>query len=186
MVLQLETQRLMLRPLRLSDAQVIAEYRSDPQIARYQSWNTPYSISDAKQLIEEMRDTQPGTPGKWYQLAIELIHGRHMIGDCAFYILEADAMQAEIGFTLARQHQGLGYASEAVRRLLGYLLVDNSLHRVRANCDEENVASASLLERVGMRREAHFIESLWFKGHWSSEYWYAVLRREWLEQNRDG
>jgi RimJ/RimL family protein N-acetyltransferase len=102
MVLQLETQRLMLRPLRLSDAQVIAEYRSDPQIARYQSWNTPFSISDAKQLIEEMRDTQPGTPGKWYQLAIELIHGRDMIGDCAFYILEADDMQAEIGFTLAR------------------------------------------------------------------------------------
>jgi RimJ/RimL family protein N-acetyltransferase len=186
MTLKLETDRLLLRPLRMSDVQVFSEYRSDPQVACFQGWTTPYTTAQARQFIKEMRVTQPGTPGKWYQLAIEIKDGRRMIGDCAYCILESDAMQAEIGFTLARQHQGQGYAGEAVHRLLDYLLIENHLHRVRANCDAENLASARLLERLGMRREAHLIESLWFKGRWSSEYWYAVLRREWVQQTERG
>ncbi|MGW8251027.1 MAG: GNAT family N-acetyltransferase [Anaerolineales bacterium] len=186
MSLKLETERLLLRPLRMKDAVLFSEYRSDPQVARYQGWTTPFSLVQARQFIREMKTVLPGTPGQWFQLAIELKKERQMIGDCAFVILEKDAMQAEIGFTLAQPYQGQGYASEAVRRLLTYLLVENNLHRVRANCDEENLASANLLERVGMRREAHFIKSLWFKGRWSSEYWYAILRHEWIGLEAEG
>jgi RimJ/RimL family protein N-acetyltransferase len=107
-----------------------------------------------------------------------------MIGDVAFTILKEDERQAEIGFTLARRYHGQGYAGEAVERLLAHLLGERRLHRVRANCDVENTASARLLERVGMRREAHLVESLWFKGHWASEYWYAILREEWEARQR--
>jgi RimJ/RimL family protein N-acetyltransferase len=78
------------------------------------------------------------------------------------------ARDAEIGFTLAPQHQGYGYATEAVRRLLHYLLIERGKHRVRATCDDRNMGSAAVLERVGMRREGHLLESTWSKGEWPS------------------
>jgi RimJ/RimL family protein N-acetyltransferase len=90
-----------------------------------------------------------------------------------------DSRQAEIGFTLAPQHQGYGYATEAVRRLLHYLLVERGKHRVRATCDDRNTSSAAVLERVGMRREGHLLESTWSKGEWTNDLLYGVLRREW-------
>ncbi len=120
-----------------------------------------------------------GIPGEWCQLALELKAGGEMIGDVAFCILKEDNLQAEIGFTLSRRYQGQGYATEALRRLLAYLFDELQLHRVRANCDPENTASTRLLERVGMRQEGHMLHSLWLKGRWADEYWYAILREEW-------
>jgi RimJ/RimL family protein N-acetyltransferase len=177
----LETERLILRPFRDSDLEPFLAYRSDPEVARYQGWDMPYTAEKAAEFIAEMKNSPPRPPGEWYQLAIELKANQRMIGDCAFCILAEDQRQAEIGYTLSRDYQGSGYGAEAVRRLLGYLFDELQLHRVRANTDAENTASARLLERVGMRREAHHIQSLWFKGRWSSEYWYALLRDEWSE-----
>jgi RimJ/RimL family protein N-acetyltransferase len=176
---RLETARLVLRPFRHEDLPTFVAYRSDPEVARYQSWEAPYPEKLAREFLEELDTTKPGARGEWYQLAIELKDNGEMIGDCAFCVLEEDARQAEIGFTLATAYQGRGYAAEGVARLLDYLFDDLSLHRVRANCDADNERSWKLLERLGLRREAHLVEAAWFKGRWSSEYWYAVLRREW-------
>jgi RimJ/RimL family protein N-acetyltransferase len=161
------------------DLRAFSEYRSDPEVARYQSWDAPYSLDQAAAFWEELKRTQPGAPGAWYQLAVERQSCPGIIGDCAFHILEDDAQQAHIGFTFSRLYQKQGYATEAVRGLLDYLFEELQIHRVSAICDVENKASARLLERVGMRREAHFIENIWFKGAWGSEYLYAVLEREW-------
>jgi RimJ/RimL family protein N-acetyltransferase len=79
----------------------------------------------------------------------------------------------------AAEHQGHGYATEAVRRLLHYLLIERDKHRVSASCDDRNTRSAAVLERVGMRREGHLLESTWSKGEWTNDLLYAVLRREW-------
>lgn len=141
MTLILETQRLRIRPFQASDLQSFAAYRSDPLVARYQGWETPYTLEQATQFIQAMKSSRPATPGEWYQLAIEMKKDRTMIGDCAFCLLETDSRQAEIGFTLARSYHGLGYGTEAVSRLLEYLYEELGLHRVRANCDIENVAS---------------------------------------------
>ncbi len=159
-------------------------YRSDPAVAKYQGWDTPYGIEAAKTFIREMKERLPGARGEWYQIAVELKASGKMIGDCAFHILPEDGQQAEIGVTLSRRYQGKGYATEAVTRLLAYLFGELGLHRVRATCDAENLASVKLLERIGMRKEGHLLENIWFKGAWGSEYTYALLRREW-EQNSD-
>jgi RimJ/RimL family protein N-acetyltransferase len=179
MTLALETNRLLLRSFQESDLQVFMAYRSDPAIAKYQGWEAPYNEATAAAFVQEMKRKQPAIPGEWYQIAIELKSSHEMIGDCAFHILAEDARQAEIGFTLSRSYQGKGYATEAVLRLLDYLFREVGLHRVRAICDAENLASAKLLERVGMRREGHFIKNIWFKGKWGSEYWYGLLKEEW-------
>ena len=93
---------------------------------------------------------------------------------------------AEIGFTLARRHQGQGYATEALSGLLDHAFRDLDLHRVKAICDVKNKPAVSLLERLGMRREGTFIESVWFKEAWGSEHSYALLRREWMERRAIG
>ncbi len=177
----LETKRLKLRAFQDRDIQSFAEYRSDPDVAKYQDWDAPYSMEKAAQFVEEMKVIRPGTPDEWYQIAIELKDGGILIGDCTFYILAEDTRQAEIGFTLARKYQGKGYATEAVTRLLDYLFGELRLHRIRATCDVENLASSRLLEKIGMRREAHFVENIWFKGSWGSEYVYGLLQYEWAK-----
>ena len=94
--------------------------------------------------------------------------------------------QAEIGFTLACEHQGKGYATEAVNRLLDYVFGVLGKHRVIAVTDTRNAPAARLLERVGMRREGHFVEDIWFKGGWGDEYEYAMLEREWRARRATG
>lgn len=175
----LETERLILRSFRAEDAKAFAAYRSDPQVAHYQGWEAPYSLELAQVFCAEMSRQPVGIPGEWYQLALELKAGGEMIGDVTFCILNEDHRQAEIGFTLSRRYQGQGYATEAVRRLLAFLFGEMQLHRVRANCDPENSASAQMMERLGMRREGHMLQSLWFKGRWADELWYAILQEEW-------
>lgn len=182
MNLSLETERLILRTFEMRDAPAFAAYRSDPDVARYQGWNTPYTEQQAVAFVRAMRRVQPGAPGKWLQLAIEVKAGGELAGDCAFHVDSGDPRQATIGLTLARAFQGRGYGHEAMTRLLDFLFFELKLHRVHADCDVLNEPAFRSLEKLGLRREAHFVDSLWFKGGWASEYWYAILEREWAER----
>jgi aminoglycoside 6'-N-acetyltransferase len=175
----LTSERLVLRRFREEDLDAFVAYRSDPRIARYQSWEAPYPSSQARRLLADLEATHPDTPGEWFQFALALRATDRLIGDCAAHVLRDDPRQAEIGFTLAAEHQGQGYATEAVRRLLRYLLVERDKHRVSATCDDRNLRSAAVLERAGMRREGHRLESTFAKGEWTNDLLYAVLRREW-------
>jgi RimJ/RimL family protein N-acetyltransferase len=174
----LETVRLSIRRFEDSDVGFLLTYRNDPEVAKYQSWDS-CTEQEALDLVREMDATEPGTPGEWFQFAIELTQTNTLIGDCGLKT-EADGRQAEIGFTFSRAYQGRGLASEAVARLLDYAFGELNLHRVYAITDQENTPSVALLERLGMRREGSFAENLWFKGRWASEYLYAILRYEWL------
>jgi aminoglycoside 6'-N-acetyltransferase len=179
MDLPLETIRLILRPFRETDAQAFSDYRSDPQVALYQGWAAPYPLEQAVEFVAEMVAKNPGQPGQWYQIALERKEDSRLIGDCSFHLNE-DGRQAEIGFTLASSAQGQGYAAEAVDCLLKALFGDLQLHRVFANVDPANTRSINLLTRLGFRDEGCFRQSMWLKGEWVDEQWYALLREEWL------
>jgi GNAT superfamily N-acetyltransferase len=125
----LTTQRLVLRRFRPQDLDAFVAYRSDPEIARYQGWEVPYRRGQAQQFLQELEAIDPDTPGEWFQFAISLRGADGLIGDCGAQVRTEDSRQAEIGFTLAPQHQGYGYATEAVRRLLHYLLIERGKHR---------------------------------------------------------
>ena len=175
----LTSERLVLRRFRPEDLDAFVAYRSDPGVARYQSWEAPYRRSQARQFLQELETIHPDTPGEWFQFAVALRASDRLIGDCAAHVPADDPCQAEICFTLAPEHQGHGYATEAVRRLLHYLLIERGKHRVSATCDDRNTRSAAVLERVGMRREGNLVESTWSKGEWTNDLLYAVLRHEW-------
>ncbi len=178
----LETARLILRHFTNADLVPFMAYRNDPDVARYQGWEG-ISEAEAHAFIEEQKMVQPGVPGQWFQIAIELKETGTLVGDCALKINEHDELQAEIGYTLARAYQGKGIASEAVSRVLDYVFRTLGLHRVIAITDCENAASITLLERLGLCREGHFIQNVWFKGKWGDEYLYAILQEEWLSKH---
>lgn len=175
----LATPRLCLRRFRDSDAEAFAGYRSDPAVARYQSWDAPYPLERARRFVAAMA-TEPGDlPGEWLQLAVTLAGDDALVGDCAFAPQSEEPRTVEIGFTIAPEHQGRGYAREAVSSLLGYLFDQLGKHRVTASCDPRNLPSVRVLEAVGMRQEGHLVDSTWAKGEWSDDLLFALLRREW-------
>ena len=173
-----ETERLVLRRIAERDLAAFLAYANDPEVSRYQSWES-YTERQARELIEQQKGREPGRPGEWFTFAAELKETGTMVGHVSLSAKAEDARQAEMGFAFAREFQGRGLAREAAERVLGYAFGTMGLHRVVAITDCENVRSAALLERLGMRREAHFVENIWFKGAWGSEYLYAILRREW-------
>lgn len=175
----LHTQRLLIRNFSTSDLEPFLAYRNDPEVAKYQSWSLPYTREKAEAFIREMQDVHAPKQGDWLQLALELKDTGAMIGDVVFGVREDDARQATVGFTIASAYQRNGYASEALTTLLDYLFEDVDMHRVVADCDVENIGSWKTLEKLGFRREAHFVESLLIGKEYTSEYHYAILQREW-------
>ncbi|MFJ6984659.1 MULTISPECIES: GNAT family N-acetyltransferase [unclassified Streptomyces] len=178
----IETSRLTLRRFRPDDAPALAAYRSDPEVARYQGWTAPVSPRDAAELVREFAAGDPARPG-WFQYAVELTAEGSLVGDVGVRLHE-NGMQAELGFTLAPARQGRGYASEAVRAVLGDLFDGRGLHRVSAECDARNTPSARLLERVGFRREGERPEFTWIKGEWTDDLLYGLLARRWEDLRR--
>jgi RimJ/RimL family protein N-acetyltransferase len=174
----IETERLRLRRFADADLPAFIAYRNDPDIARYQSWEA-ITKAEAIAFILEQKTAPVGVPGEGIQIAIERKDNGRMIGDCYFNVMEDDPRQAEIGYTLTREAQGQGFATEAVAALLTWAFATFDLHRVVAIVDVRNTASVALHERLGLRREAHFRQNVWFKGAWGDEYLYAVLREEW-------
>ena len=169
------TPRLVIRSMGAEHARTLAAYRSEPEVARYQSWDAPFTLAQARAFVAGMAGLDPVSPGRWVQLAIEA-DGTH-VGDVAVRVDE-DGRQARVGITLAGDAQGHGWGTEALGAVLDRLFAAG-LHRVVADCDVRNEASWRLLERVGMRREAHRRRASFWKGEWVDEYEYAVLAEEW-------
>jgi RimJ/RimL family protein N-acetyltransferase len=160
------------------DALALFEYRSDPEVCRYQSFE-PGSLDDAQRFIGGLQSVSFDTPDSWFQFGIRLQETGMLIGDIGAHFLADDSHQAEIGFTLAPRYHGQGFGTEAVSGLLDHLFCSLGKHRVFASVDPRNEASIALLKRVGMREEAHFRKSLWFKGEWVDDMVFAILNAEW-------
>jgi RimJ/RimL family protein N-acetyltransferase len=179
----LETPRLVLRRFNEEDMPAFLAYRNDPEVARYQCWHS-ITESQAKDFINKQKSIQPGMPAEWFQFAIELKVSGVLIGDCGVKVNQEEPRQAEFGITLSLPYQGKGLAYEAVTCMLDYAFNILGLHRVIAIIDCLNQSSVMLLERLGMHREGHFIQNIWFKGAWGDEYLYAILQQEWLQKKR--
>ena len=169
----LVTGELGLRRFRADDAGPLAAYRSDPAVARYQSWSAPVRSADAAALVEEFAQGDPRKPG-WFQYAIEVRASGCLIGDVGVR-LHDNLRQAEIGVTLAAPYQGRGYASAAVDRVLAHLFTRHGLHKVSAECDARNVPSAALLRRLGFVLEGRRRSHTWIKGEWTDDLLFGLL-----------
>jgi RimJ/RimL family protein N-acetyltransferase len=176
---RIETERLVLRLLEHGDVPAFAAYRSDPEVARYQSWATSYSAQDGHRLVAAQEGVELGVPGPWVQVAAVDRATGALRGDCAVRIADDQPSTAEVGVTFAPASQGSGLATEALGAVVTHLFDEHGMHRVYAQADDRNVAVQRLLERLGFRCEARLVEADWFKGEWTTLRTYAVLRREW-------
>lgn len=169
-----ETERLRLRRFRAQDAAAFAAYRAHPDVARFQGWEAGYPLDAAQSFVKEMAHARPGVPGGWFQIAIADRDSNGLMGDCVVHVLAGDPSTAEIGYTMAVEHQGHGYATEAMRALLVYVFWTLDVRIVRAITDARNAPSIRLAERLGMSR-VDAVDTT-FKGESCVEYTYELTR----------
>ena len=178
--LPITTDRLVLRSLRPGDERHVFAYRSVPDVVRYIP-GEPKTLEQVQDMVAERATAgriEPSHP--ICTLAVEL-DGR-VIGDVLLHLDGPDGhdgRQAEIGWVLAPDMQGMGYATEAAEALVRVAFDELGVHRVWAQLDGGNDASARICERLGMRREAFFAKGSWFKGQWTDLAVYAVRADEW-------
>ena len=177
-MVELRTERLVLREFREEDGPALHAVESLPEVALYQHFDarTPeeshsYVLGAIASAGEDPRET--------YDLAVVLPDEEHVIGRCGFAITDPDQREAVLWYTLHPDAWGQGITTEAARAVVDFAFRELNLHRIWAECDPRNVGSWRVLEKIGMRREGHFIENVWLKGEWCDSLMYAILDREW-------
>jgi RimJ/RimL family protein N-acetyltransferase len=175
----LRTDRLLLRPFELRDADDVWAYRRLPEVVRHMLVEARDRDGAAVGVRRMMAETEIGPDGGVVTFAVVLPERDTVIGEVSLVVRSAVHRCGEIGYVFHPDHQGKGLASEASNELLRLGFEDLGLRRVYGMCSAQNAASARLMERLGMRREAHFIGSRWAKGTWRDELVYAILADEW-------
>ncbi len=172
------TKRLELRPFEPEDIDAVLAFESREDVSRY-LYNEPRSRDEVAERME--RYVAAGTAeaeGDFLELAIALRSTGEVVGKSFLAWRSTEHRRAELGYTIHPDHQGHGYATEATRIILALAFEEMGAHRVIGTLDARNVASARVLEHLGMRREAQLVENEWVKGEWASELVYAMLEDE--------
>ncbi|MDP1857795.1 MAG: GNAT family N-acetyltransferase [Gemmatimonadaceae bacterium] len=175
MTLPVSTERLLLRSLRATDLAAFLAYRTDPEVARFQSWDDTAPFAAADFLRAHVRPSF-STRGTWQQIGIALAGDDRLIGDIGFFLRE-DGSSGELGFTVAAQHQGRGLAREALTGLIGALFARVTLDRLDAVVDARNVRAMRLLGRLGF--QVHSSAEVVFKGAVCIEHTLTLSRATW-------
>lgn len=173
--MELVTARLRLDALRQDEAATLFAYRADPEVCRYQGWR-PATLADAEHFISSQSALTAPVQCRWFQRAIRDRDDGKLIGDLGLCLCDA---QVEFGITLTPTAQGNGYAREALHALFGWLFGELDVHRVYASVDPRNAPSMALLWAMGMRKEAHFRESLRLHDEWVDDVVFGLLASEW-------
>ncbi len=178
---QLETERLILRRLRLEDAQDVFDYASNPEVARYVSFEQHKSVDDAIAFLNMVVSSYEDTATKAWTWGIVLKENGKLIGSCGIWGKPEHA-RAEIGYVIGQPYWGRGLVSEAVREVIRLGFDNLGLNRIEARCDPENIGSARVMEKSGMTYEGILREQTFIKGRYWDWKLYSILRREYYGQ----
>lgn len=175
----IQTERLVLREYTANDCAAVLAYQSDPRYLRFYPW-TGRDLAAVSALVGGFVARQADEPRDVFQLAITLsAESGRLIGSCGVRVNDRARREGNIGYELNPEYWSHGYATEAARAMLGYGFDRLDLHRIWAQGNADNTVSAHVLEKLGMRREAHFLEHDYFKGRWWGSFIYAMLDHEW-------
>lgn len=178
----IETERLTLRFNEADDLDDVYAFHGRDDATRWVTFDTR-TRDEVRALLERRQeDRKIEKDDDALIFAVVERESNRVIGDIYFFLKSAESKQAELGYIFHPDFHGKGYATEACQAVLEVAFDVYDLHRVYAECDVLNPPSFKLMERLGMRREAHFLENMWFKGQWSDSYVYAILQSEWREQ----
>jgi ribosomal-protein-alanine N-acetyltransferase len=174
---EIETQRLLLRKMRLDDAEAMFAYASDSAVTRYVLWDTHRSIEDSESFLRLAIDGyERGDFGGW---GVVLKDSGAFIGTCGLDAGYApEHARAELGYVLSREYWGKGLIPEAVRAIIAFGFARVELNRIEARCIAANIASARVMEKAGMTYEGTLREREFIKGAYRDMKLYSILRRE--------
>lgn len=178
MSFELRTDRLLLRQPRRSDVDPLYARRNDPEVQRLQDWSLPFPLERCQSLIDAVIAEPEPENDKGWMITIADRADSTVIGDL-FVKLAWGGRAAEVGYTLAREHWGSGFAVEAVTELARWLFEDREVHRLTGQLHPDNIASAQVLERTGFRFEGHTRGSFWLGDENSDDWLYGMTRADW-------
>jgi [ribosomal protein S5]-alanine N-acetyltransferase len=171
----IESPRLTLRPFQAEDYEALFDYLSNPAVYRFEP-GEPISLEDARKLALKRAQSNE----YW---AVVLKSEQILVGHLYFAQTEPkDLLTWELGYIFNPAYHNQGYATESARALIEYGFEHFGIHRVFAHCNPENIASWRVLEKIGMRREGHFREYIYFrkgpdgKPLWTDTFEYAILK----------
>jgi RimJ/RimL family protein N-acetyltransferase len=170
--IELRTPRLVLRRFRPSDAPAFQEYRADPDVARYQSWDTTYSPEDADTFMRSVAQESPGAPGEWFQFAAISATTGNLLGDVGLRADPTEPGLFELGITLSPTHQNHGYATEMATAVIAYAFDRLAATTIQAITDTRNTASIRLFQRLNF--ELKETTEAVFKGSPCQEHTYEL------------
>lgn len=201
--IELETPRLLLREFVQDDFAAVHSYATDPDVVRFMVWG-PNSEDDTRNFIANILAWQQAQPRKVFDLAVETKENRRLIGSCGFHLARTISegssqsigqgtaadynldphshtrdQHAAVGYCFSKEAWGQGYATEAATAVLRFGFEQLGLHKIFATCDVDNKGSARVLEKIGMRREGHFLEDIKIKRQWRDSFLYSALNRDW-------
>lgn len=177
--LPIRTERLLLRPFTDDDFEAFFDLYRREDVARYLPWE-PRTREQAIEMFGRVKAlTSFSAEGHAIRLAAVLPESGAVIGDISLNHASREHRQGEIGFVIHPDHQRHGYATEACSAVLGLGFEELGLHRIMGRADPRNAGSVGVMERLGMRREAHLRENELIKGEWWDEVDYAILASEW-------
>jgi len=178
---RVETERLLLRPYSLDDYDAFHDLHGRDDVARYLPWETRDAEASRKALDRHQTAVLEKDDDGMTLAGFDKASGR-LVGEFVLFLRSVEHRRGEIGYVLHPDFWGRGLAVEGSRHLLGIAFDRLKLHRVIARIDARNAASAGVLRRLGMRHEAHLVQNELFKGEWSDEDDFAILRSEWEAQ----
>lgn len=174
----LKTERLNLRPISESDIENVYNLQSLEETAKYNTSKIPENINDTKIIVENWIIENNKEETKKFTFAIDLINDKKFIGLIGINLGKEYYRNAEIWFQFDYRFWNKGYATESLRKIIDFGFEALNLHRIEAGCAVENIGSFSVLEKAGMKREAHTRKLLPLKSGWSDNYGYAILETD--------
>ena len=184
MTLPITTERLVLRRYARADQADLLALAAQPEVAKILPGRMPATEAGVRDYIDLQNSYRPFEKDQVFELAVERKEDGRVIG--LLGLIRRDPRQGEVGWALAAEYRGQGYATEAAGALIDYGFTKLGLHRIHADTNSDKLASLRLMERLGMRREAQLREAVWAEGKWLDRVIHGILADEWREPGVSG
>ena len=183
--IKLETERLLLRPFEISDAEAMFKnWASDPEVLRYMPYKICESLEMTRIRISEWMEyfNSLGSTNSWGAFAIELKHSGEVIGTVDYAELDREVRSAEVGYQIGKAWWGKGYATEALRAVIVHCFETTDINRLWGGYDPRNPASGKAMLKAGMQLEGTFRQYRLRAGELVDRSIHAILREDWCKQ----
>jgi len=178
----IETERLILRKLKVSDAKDIYEYAKNPQVSKYTMWHAHKSSTESASFLTYLtRNYRKGIPEAWGMLLKE---NNKIIGTCGFYKIDERCRNGEVGYAMGKDYWGKGLMTEALRAMLEFGFKKIGLHRIQANTKPGNKGSEKVLLKNGFKFEGLMRDSIFAKGQYHDLRVFSILEPEWKKKHK--